>query len=196
MGYQEIEARWRLDGETAEKLRASFFLSAKKYREETSVLRGPNSTLRLRKRFDDSRNWHTVEFTVKGADTSKSSVVRVRSEHTLTVHPAPASFFENTKHFLEALGFKEVFRYDKDVREALLATRRGRQVKLFLTHLPFLGWRLEIEGQSSHAVLGVARRIGMRREDAEKTSYEELARQYFAAQRLPMQNLIFKEVKR
>lgn len=176
---KEIEVRVRINKDEIAKsprLRQAF-LAAKSYEERNTIFSHPAGLrpIRLRRVRDESRNWQTLELTVKGRNETPKSKVRTREEINVRFHPSSQKELEELCVFLKTLGYVQEFTYEKRVREANYVTRRGKFVKLFWATLPVLGDFLEIEGESSRIVLGVLRGFGLGHKEVENRSYRELS---------------------
>lgn len=178
---KEIEVRIRIsEGEIKKNLLLiQAFLTAKHYRESNTIFAHSVGfrPIRLRRSWDESGNWETLELTLKGANETPKSKVRTREEINVHIHPGSPSQYEELMLFLEALGYVREFVYEKQVREANYFTRTGKLAKLFWVTLPLLGDFLEIEGESSRIVLGALKGFGLKQKKPENRSYAELSSQ-------------------
>ena len=127
----------------------------------------------LRLRVDRSGNW----ITFKGPASYEGSV-KVRSEIE-----TPVNDIDAMRGILDALGYRQIYRYQKYREEWLLGS-----IVISLDHTP-IGDFVELEGDGCEAV---AKRFGLAPEDAERRNYLRLYADYRRENEDVPEDMIFK----
>jgi len=104
---------------------------------------------------------------------------KVMEEHEVRV-----SDFEETHRIITALGYRKVFRYQKQ-REIF----RFQGTEVLLDHTP-IGNYVEIEGEKEH-ILEVCTTLGLSMEEGTPKNYLELYRDYCKRMKLKPKDMVF-----
>src|SRR5262245_44580335 len=126
----------------------------------------PDARLRSEGRVLRLRQDTAPRLTYKGAGQGDHGIV-TRTEIEFTVED-----FEKAKSFLEALGYQQIFEYEKYRSTHLFQSAEG-SVHVMLDELPY-GNFVEIEGENTQGIHGLADQLKLNRDAAISMSYAAL----------------------
>jgi len=130
----------------------------------------------------------TINGEEKGKITFKGpqvgSLFKEREEEETKIEDAKAM-----QKILAGLGYAAEFIYEK--QRTSYKINEATELKVELDLLPILGSFVEIEGKNEEEMVKLANELGLQMEDAINQSYPQLAEEYFTAQGMERQNLIF-----
>ncbi len=143
----------------------------------------PGAALRAEGRVLRLRQDTQARLTYKGAGKNESGVLS-REEIEFVVED-----FEKAKRFLEALGYRKLFYYEKYRTTYTIQPPEGL-VHIMLDELPY-GSFIEIEGENSDTIQGIAEQLTLNAEAAIATSYHVLFERLRKTLDLPFEDLSF-----
>jgi adenylate cyclase class 2 len=139
----------------------------------------PDGSLRVQGRVLRLRRDTEAKYTYKGAGKNSQGVLS-REEIEFSVGD-----FEKAKQFLEALGYQEIFIYEK-----YRATYEVDQTSIMLDELPY-GNFMEIEGETEATIRDLAEKLNLNWDTAIERSYSALFDDLHKKMNLPFRDLTF-----
>jgi len=139
----------------------------------------PNASLRAEGRVLRLRRDRQARLTYKGGNKNTQGVLS-REEIEFVVED-----FEKAKMFLEALGYQQIFYYEK-----YRTTFELGKTLVMLDELPY-GTFVEIEGESEETIRALSERLALSWEATIERSYSALFEHIHKSMHLPFQDLSF-----
>jgi adenylate cyclase, class 2 len=139
----------------------------------------PDASLRAERRVLRLRRDTEVRLTYKGGNKNTRGVLS-REEIEFVVED-----FDKAKKFLEALGYQQIFYYEK-----YRATYQVDSTLIMLDELPY-GNFVEIEGETEETIRAVSERLDLDWEATIERSYSALFEHVHKRMNLPFENLSF-----